>query len=165
MGEPTGNRFASGQMGALKCTVRFSGKACHSAYPEQGRSAIHDLLRALAGMDQVEWGRDPVLGAGTVNVGAIRGGVAHNVLAPDAEADLLFRLVEPANDTLARLRKRLGPDVQVDVLIQNDPARLYVPEGETGVPVAFNTDVPYLQGGWTPLLIGPGSILDAHTEK
>jgi acetylornithine deacetylase len=30
--------------------------------------------------------------------------------------------------------------------------------------VRFTTDIPYLSNWGTPLLIGPGSILDAHTE-
>jgi acetylornithine deacetylase len=30
--------------------------------------------------------------------------------------------------------------------------------------VRFTTDIPYLTNWGTPLLIGPGSILDAHTE-
>ena len=28
----------------------------------------------------------------------------------------------------------------------------------------FTTDIPYLTNWGTPLLIGPGSILDAHTD-
>jgi acetylornithine deacetylase len=31
--------------------------------------------------------------------------------------------------------------------------------------VRFTTDIPYLSNWGTPLLIGPGSILDAHTER
>jgi acetylornithine deacetylase len=30
--------------------------------------------------------------------------------------------------------------------------------------VRFTTDVPYLSNWGQPLLIGPGSILDAHTD-
>jgi len=30
--------------------------------------------------------------------------------------------------------------------------------------VRFTTDVPYLSNWGKPLLLGPGSILDAHTE-
>ena len=33
-----------------------------------------------------------------------------------------------------------------------------------GVPVAFGTDVPHMPRWGRPLLYGPGSILDAHTE-
>ena len=28
----------------------------------------------------------------------------------------------------------------------------------------FTTDIPYLSGWGTPLLLGPGSILNAHTD-
>ena len=37
-----------------------------------------------------------------------------------------------------------------------------VPEGFQSRVVAFNTDVPHLSALGTPLLFGPGSILDAH---
>jgi acetylornithine deacetylase/succinyl-diaminopimelate desuccinylase-like protein len=37
-----------------------------------------------------------------------------------------------------------------------------VPDGFESRVVAFNTDVPHLRALGTPLLFGPGSILDAH---
>jgi acetylornithine deacetylase len=41
---------------------------------------------------------------------------------------------------------------------------LHALEGFESTMVRFTTDIPYLTNWGTPLLIGPGSILDAHTE-
>ena len=39
------------------------------------------------------------------------------------------------------------------------------PEAAQDAPVvAFGTDAPFLTNWGTPLLFGPGSILDAHTD-
>jgi acetylornithine deacetylase len=37
-------------------------------------------------------------------------------------------------------------------------------EGFEREVVRFTTDIPYLKSWGKPLLIGPGSILDAHTD-
>jgi acetylornithine deacetylase len=46
----------------------------------------------------------------------------------------------------------------------HDPVRLLALDGFESSIVRFTTDIPYLSNWGTPLLIGPGSILDAHTE-
>ncbi len=93
-GEPTESRLAVGTKGALRAVVRTTGRAAHSAYPELGRSAIRELVHLLATLDDVPLPTDPVLGATTINIGALSGGVADNVIAPWAEARLMIRLVE-----------------------------------------------------------------------
>jgi len=46
-GEPTDNLLAVGSKGSLRLRIRTKGKAAHSAYPEQGKSAIEGLLDLL----------------------------------------------------------------------------------------------------------------------
>src|SRR5690606_29263337 len=46
-GEPTEGRLASGTKGALRFTIRTTGRAAHSAYPELGSSATSVLVRLL----------------------------------------------------------------------------------------------------------------------
>jgi len=46
----------------------------------------------------------------------------------------------------------------------HDPIKLLALDGFETTIVRFTTDIPYLTNWGTPLLIGPGSILDAHTE-
>src|SRR6266550_2404148 len=43
-GEPTDNKLAIGTKGSLRCVLTTEGRAAHSAYPEQGDSAIEKLL-------------------------------------------------------------------------------------------------------------------------
>jgi acetylornithine deacetylase len=40
----------------------------------------------------------------------------------------------------------------------------FVPGGGDGVVVGFNTDIPFLTRLGRPVLFGPGSILDAHSD-
>ena len=46
----------------------------------------------------------------------------------------------------------------------HNPVRLYAVPGFDECVVRFTTDVPYLSEWGKPLLLGPGSILDAHTD-
>ena len=45
-----------------------------------------------------------------------------------------------------------------------EPVRMLSVEGFEREVVRFTTDIPYLAGWGRPLLLGPGSILDAHTD-
>ena len=46
----------------------------------------------------------------------------------------------------------------------HDPIRLLALDGFEQMIARFTTDIPYLSNWGKPLLIGPGSILDAHTD-
>lgn len=163
-GEPTEGQLAVGTKGVLCATVRTTGKAAHSAYPHLGRSAIADLVRLLARLEQVEFPADPELGPTTVNVGRIAGGVADNVMAPHAEARLMARLVGPAAEVEARLRAWAGTDAELSFDTMVPAVHLStVPGFPTGV-VAYATDVPKLTNWGKPYLYGPGSIHVAHTD-
>jgi acetylornithine deacetylase len=50
-----------------------------------------------------------------------------------------------------------------DVLIV-PPVRLHTVPGMDAVVFAYTTDVPFLDGWGTPMLLGPGSITVAHTD-
>ncbi|HUP45541.1 MAG TPA: M20/M25/M40 family metallo-hydrolase [Thermoanaerobaculia bacterium] len=163
VGEPTESVFARASKGAFTCTVRFEGVAGHSAYPERGDSAITKLVAAVSDINAAGWGTDDVLGETTVNVGVIRGGVKPNVIAGEAEAEMIFRVVTDLDDVRTRLeaivRRHGGAIVKSG---GNPPQLMTVPAGVESRVVSFNTDVPHLRPLGRPLLFGPGSILDAH---
>src|SRR5437868_947279 len=46
-GEPTDNDLAIGSKGTFRVKIKTTGKAAHSAYPEEGDSAIEKLLDIL----------------------------------------------------------------------------------------------------------------------
>jgi len=98
-----------------------------------------------------------------MNIGMITGGVAANVIPPDAEAELLFRVVT-SNDSLKRIIEGVaGSRVEVEYTFACDPVFMENLEGFETAVVAFTTDIPALTNWGKPLLFGPGSILDAHT--
>jgi hypothetical protein len=58
-----------------------------------GESAIDKLLDVLGDLRRANLPAGETLGATTMNVGRIAGGVAANVIPPEAEAELMYRRV------------------------------------------------------------------------
>ncbi|MBK6457186.1 MAG: M20/M25/M40 family metallo-hydrolase [Gemmatimonadetes bacterium] len=162
-GEPTESTLAVGTKGAMRAFVRTQGRAAHSAYPELGHSATRDLVNLLATLDAVEWPSDPVLGATTVNIGMLSGGVADNVMAPSAEARLMLRLVTPVEEVWPILERWAAGRATVERGVTVPPVRLGTLDGFPTSVAAFATDIPALTNWGTPYLFGPGSIHVAHT--
>lgn len=163
-GEPTDNRLAIGTKGSLQVTVKTEGRAAHSAYPEQGDSAIEKLLDVLADVRRIEWPGDEIFGETTSNIGVISGGIRANVIPDEAQTALQIRLAIPAQAAKDLLERAVGGRASLDYKSVHDPVRLLALDGFEQTIVRFTTDIPYLTNWGTPLLIGPGSILDAHTE-
>jgi acetylornithine deacetylase len=166
-GEPTENRLALGSKGTLRYELVARGKLAHSAYPQLGHSAIHALLDALAEIRAIPLAHDSLLGPSTLNVGTINGGRAPNVVADEARAEIMFRLVgEPAELRRAVAQAVATHQVEACEVLFNPAVRLMALEGLPTTMVAFTTDIPTFQGAWgTPLLIGPGSIHVAHSTE
>lgn len=162
-GEPTESTLALGTKGAMRFDVRTTGRAAHSAYPELGSSAITKLVRLLAELDTISLPHDPVLGATTINIGCIRGGVADNVIAPAAEARLMARLVTPAEDVWEILQRWCDGRAVLEQGVTVPVVRLSSVDGFPTSVAAFATDIPSMTAWGKPYLFGPGSIHVAHT--
>lgn len=165
MGEPTSNRLVTATKGILQVRFRTRGRAAHSAYPDRGESAIEKLLDVLADLRAMPLPRDPELGSTTMNVGLLAGGVAPNVTPPDAEATALFRTVTGPAGLIAQIEQVVAGRAAVEVVRAGGPTRLVRLEGFESDVVAFTTDVPHLDRWGRPLLVGPGSILNAHSAE
>ena len=168
-GEPTESTLATGTKGALRFQLRTIGRAAHSAYPHLGESATQRLAHLLVELEQVVLPHDAVLGATTINVGGLAGGVADNVIAPWAEARCMVRLVTDADAVRAALDAWLAPHVaagraELTYGSMVPPVRLTTVPGFRTDVVAFATDIPALTNWGTPYLFGPGSIHVAHTD-
>jgi acetylornithine deacetylase len=163
VGEPTGNTLARAQKGTLLAHLTIEGVAAHSGYPETGRSALHPMIEVLHDCVHADWGEDSVLGAGSCNVGVVRSGERANILAPEASASIMLRTVEDVADARARLDRVVGGRARIDVQAASAPQMMHVVDGFPQTVVSFGSDVPYLGSLGKPLLVGPGSILDAHT--
>lgn len=166
-GEPTENCLAIGCKGALRFELTAHGKLAHSAYPELGHSAVHALLDALQAIRAIPLLPDPTLGAATLNVGTISGGRAPNVVADQAHAEIMFRLVgDPAMLRAAVARAAVECGIEAREVLFTPALHLTALEGTPTTVVAFTSDVPTFDGTWgQPFLIGPGSIHVAHTAE
>lgn len=162
-GEPTENKLATGSKGSLRLRLSTAGRAAHSAYPEHGHSAIEQLLDVLEDLRQLSWPQDDFFGATTCNIGTLGGGTRPNIIPAEASAELQIRLVTESARVKEQLERAVAGRAQVEYLSVAEPVRLFAPEGFERELMRFTTDIPYLPNWGTPLLLGPGSILDAHT--
>lgn len=163
-GEPTDNDLAIGSKGAFRAKIKTTGKAAHSAYPEQGDSAIEKLLDILEDVRHTKFPNDEFFGETTCNIATLDGGVALNVIPPNAEAGILIRLTtldEPIRHALESLIRDRG---ELEVLSYSLPVKMLEVDGFKQKVVRFTTDIPHLGNWGQPLLLGPGSILVAHTK-
>jgi acetylornithine deacetylase len=162
-GEPTDNKLASASKGSLRLNVSTEGRAAHSAYPEHGDSAIEKLLDVLADIRVQAWPSDEFFGETTCNIGTIQGGTRTNVIPAEANADLHFRLITPSLVVKKTLEALIAGRARLEYLSVTEPVRMLEVEGFDACAVRFTTDIPHLSRWGSPLLIGPGSIFDAHT--
>jgi acetylornithine deacetylase len=164
IGEPTENKLALGSKGFLRYEVAARGKMAHSAYPELGDSAIHKLIEALTAIREIPLPTDPLLGPSTLNIGTLAGGRAPNVIADEAHADIMIRLVGDSTSTRQALERAVEGRAELREVIEIPALRLCPIDGLETTVVAFTTDIPAFEGQWgEPFLIGPGSIHVAHT--
>ncbi len=163
-GEPTDNDLAIGSKGTFRLKIRTSGKAAHSAYPEEGESAIEKLIDILSDIRDTQFPNDDFFGETTVNIGTIEGGLALNVIPPKAEAGLAIRLTTKREPVEEIIRKVVADRGEIEVLSCSEPVRMLEVDGFTQKVVRFTTDIPHLPNWGRPLLLGPGSILVAHTK-
>jgi acetylornithine deacetylase len=163
-GEPTENRIAIASKGSLRVRLTASGRMAHSAYPELGDSAITKLVEALHLLQKMKLPSDPEIGPCTMNIGVIEGGRAPNVIADQARAQLLYRLVGPDEQLKREICEIVGSLAQVEFTLEIPAVRLRTFEGLPTMIAAFTTDIPALKNWGQPMLIGPGSIHVAHTE-
>jgi acetylornithine deacetylase len=163
-GEPTENRLALGSKGALRYEVCATGKMAHSAYPELGDSAINKLIDALAEIQRILLPVDALLGPSTLNIGTLSGGRAPNVVADEARADIMIRLVGDSSETKAALARAVEGRAELREVIEIPALHLGALDGIPTTVVAYTTDIPAFGGSWgEPFLIGPGTIHVAHT--
>ena len=163
-GEPTENRLAVASKGTLRVELVAKGRMAHSAYPELGESAIEKLLDALHEIRKIKLPDNPKAGPCTLNVGQIEGGRAPNVIPDHAVAQLLFRLVGPAQDLRRQITAAAGDKADANFKLEIPYMEMGTIPGVETMVAAFTTDVPALSAWGTPLLIGPGSIHVAHTD-
>jgi len=87
-----------------------------------------------------------------------------NVIAPNAEAGLHIRLTTDEKPILEVLEKAIDGRGRIEIMSVAKPVKMLAVEGFRQKVVRFTTDIPHLSNWGTPLLLGAGSILVAHTK-
>ena len=128
-------------------------------------AAILALLDVLADVRAVEWPADPFFGLTTCNSGTIAGGTRANVVPAAAQTELHFRVAVPSADVLRRLEQVVRGRASIEVHTVTEPVRLIELPGFESCVVRYTTDAPHLSRWGSALVFGPGSILEAHTER
>ena len=146
----------------MRLTAR--GRAAHSGYPHLGESAIEKLMDVLRDLRTADWPSDPQLGTTHYTVGLISGGVAPNVVPPNAEAEVFFRTVGAHDPVRQVLAAAVAGRVDVQEILELPAVRLHTVPGFDTEVFAYFSDVPFLTNWGTPLLLGPGTIHVAHTD-
>jgi len=103
--EPTDLELVVQHKGAVRWRIRVRGRACHSAFPEQGSNAIYPAGRVILAIEALATellARQPdhACGPPTLNLGTIRGGAGVN-LVPDLAVLEVERRVLPGESPVA----------------------------------------------------------------
>ena len=191
--EPTDLRVVHRHKGVVHVRMEARGVACHASNPSAGKNAIVLLSRAALALDalaeKLMAQGDPELGPPTLSVGLLRGGHAPNVV-PDhgyLVADRRLLPGESLESARAEFQQALA-EAGVSDSVELTSCRLEKPtlstpvdhpavvccaaalaaggrEGETA-GVAFGTDAGVFEAAGVPgVVLGPGSILRAHTAR
>ena len=164
-GEPTDLRLGLATRGCYRVKLTAGGKAAHSGYPELGESAIEKLIDCLMSLRATKWPSDDLLGTTHYTVGLISGGVAPNVIPPSAEAEVFFRTVGDHDELRQALHKAIAGRVAVEEVLELPAMRMHTEPGFDTAVFSYFSDIPFLSKWGKPLLLGPGSIHVAHTDR
>ncbi len=189
IGEPTGLAPVRAGKGYGLAEIVVSGREAHSAFPQQGRSAIRDAARVIERLDTVaeqlashqNADFDPPFS--TVNAGLIQGGSAKNVIAGECRIAFEWRPIpgQPLSLATAILHQILddltrdfpGFHATVEVLRLDPPFHTSgtavlatVMESLADRPlttVAFGTEAAHLSRVASEVIVlGPGDMTVAH---
>jgi len=126
VGEQSANRVAIAHKGVLRATFRVAGRTAHATTPTNGINAINGMAHLILALEryqreQLDLRPHPLLGAPSINVGVIEGGVSANVVADACLINVDRRMVpgEQPADVIAEL------EAITEAAQAVDPARRY----------------------------------------
>jgi succinyl-diaminopimelate desuccinylase len=177
--EPTANALQAGCLGNLNATWTFHGVSGHSARPWLADNAIHRAAAGIHALSQVaplpvEF--DGLRFTEVVSVTGVQGGIATNVVPPEATALVNYRFApgrSPA-DAEAWLRSLCEPHgtLEIDAIAPSAPvavgnplARRLVAAGGLAVEPkqAWTPVAEFARAGLDAVNFGPGDPSQAHT--
>jgi acetylornithine deacetylase len=196
IGEPTMMQVIEGHKGCCEYTTRFTGLAGHGSMPDRGVNAVEYAVRYITRLMELAQElktRAPTDGRfdppwTTINIGALRGGSAHNVIPQEAELEWEFRPVQSSDydyihreigqyaQTLLPTMRAISPNADITTQIMGEVAGLepaainqarditMALTGSNGAGVVpFATEAGIFAAlGMSAVVCGPGSIEQAH---
>jgi len=192
--EPTLLNIVNAHKGVVRWQLETAGKACHSSRPELGVNAIYRMGWLLNGVEEYaaklrNLPPDPLLGARTLSVGRITGGVSVNTVPDFCRIEIDRRLIpgeDPASAVLSLSEflkgypgidfpfaastsqlacPPLAPTLSRD-LVKRLGATIDSVVGKHEVhAVPYGTDASTVANTGIPTVVfGPGDIAQAHTK-
>jgi succinyl-diaminopimelate desuccinylase len=187
VGEPTRLQVVTAHKGSLWLELETRGKAAHGATPQFGKNAIHEMARIVDLLEtdyaaQLRKRKHPLLGAATVNVGTISGGMQPNIV-PDICKISVDRRTLPG-ETDMKVKSEIAAFVRAKKLSAKISSTKLAPAfpletnhklplvqkflksvGQTKpLGVHFFCDAAILSAGGIPgIVFGPGEVAQAHT--
>ena len=159
VGEQTRNKIAVANKGVLRATFHVAGRTAHATDPRRGCNAINGMAHLIVLLERYEAElvarpQHPLLGAPSINIGTIEGGVSANVVA-DACLIRVDRRLIPREDPSVVISE-LQDIVALRQMV--DPTRIYSVDNFT-VSKWFenNTENQYLQSFRAVCGVQPGS--------
>jgi succinyl-diaminopimelate desuccinylase len=179
--EPTANALEVGCLGNLNVAVTARGAAAHTARPWLGDNAIHRIVRALGPLGELptrDVEIDGLIFREVVNVTAIEGGVATNVVPDVAGARVNYRYAPnrtPAEAEARLLELLAGHDVEVRIEGNAPPGPVTAANPlvgrlrergrlEVGPKQAWTPVAEFAAAGVDAVNFGPGDPRYAHRD-
>jgi acetylornithine deacetylase len=190
--EPTSLNIVSAHKGVVRWALETAGVAAHSSRPEVGVNAIYRMAKVIVALEEYagelsRGPRDPLLGAGSLSVGMVTGGVSPNTVPDRCRVELDRRLLpgESASAAVAAVeafvRQRAGvpfaslppafacPPLSADrstALVAKLGAAIDAVVGTHRVEaMPYGTDASTIAEAGIPVVVfGPGDIAQAHTR-
>jgi succinyl-diaminopimelate desuccinylase len=121
VGEPTGNAVCVGHKGALWLNAITSGITAHGSMPEKGDNAIYKAADVIAKLKAFAFAADAhaTLGAPTLSVNTVRGGLNINSVPDRAEIGVDIRTIPSVDHGALRnaLQAHIGQQAQLEVFL------------------------------------------------
>ena len=194
VGEPTMCKLVVAHNGVLRWKIRTKGFAAHSSNPANGRSAISAMAKLILEFERIYCAEinaiHPLTGRSACSINTINGGSAVNIIPSNCEIEIDRRIL-PGEDPL-EVRKSIQAVLEsislADSSIETETSEPFIDFpldplsnvefaaqisksldslgfADELLGVAYGTDAStYSIAGLSAVVIGPGSIDQAHTK-